>query len=151
MSDSNKFSAIAGRFRFNQLAMILLIAATVVFTANTANAQKGTIITKPVRFAKGKSSATVKGTAQAYTTYAYTLRASEGQEMTVSVVSPNRNVRFTVFSPGGLGAFSGEEDLTNWSDMLPKTGTYKIMVFSTSDAGASEYTLKITISEGEKY
>jgi len=137
MFSSNKF--------LSALATVLLIGCATAFLPVLANAQKGTVITKSVRFAKGKSSAVVKGTAQAYTTYAYTLRASEGQEMNVSLVSPNDNVYFTVFSPGGLGAFSGEDDLTDWTDMLPKTGTYKIMVFNKSDVGASSFTLKISI------
>lgn len=145
MFNRKKLSAFVRRFRFKHLAAALLIASSSAFLPIETNAQKGTVITKSVGFAKGKSSATVKGKAQAYTTYAYTLRASEGQEMTVSVSSPNDNVYFTVFSPGGLGAFSGEDDLTDWTDMLPKTGTYKIMVFSKSDAGASNFTLKISI------
>jgi len=145
MLDSKKLFSINRQIRFQYLAIVLLIGCATVFTPVAANAQKGTVITKSVRFAKGKSSAVVKGTAQAYTTYAYTLRAKEGQDMTVSLASPNDNVYFTVFSPGGLGALSGEEDLTDWTDTLPKTGTYKIMVFSKSDVGASSFTLKISI------
>lgn len=142
----NKFlPAFRRRFDFRYLTIVLLIGCAAIFLPSPANAQKGMVITKSVRFAKGKSSAVVKSGAQDYTTYAYTLQAKEGQEMTVSVSSPNDNVRFTVFSPGGLGAFSGEEDLTEWTDMLPKTGTYKIMVFSTSDVGASAYKLKISV------
>ena len=146
MFGSTKFSsAIRRQSQMRHLAAALLIGCAAVFLPASAHAQKGTVVTKAVRFVKGKSAATVKGTAQVFTTYAYTLRASEGQEMNVSVSSPDDNVRFTVFSPGGLGALSGEDDLTDWIDTLPKTGTYKIMVFSTSDVGASNFTLKISI------
>lgn len=146
MFDSNNLFSTVWRIRLRRFACAaLLIGGAAMLVVPPANAQKGTVITKSVRFAKGKSSAILKGTAQAYTSYAYTLRASEGQEMSVTVTSPDDNVYFSVFAPGGLGAFSGIEDITEWTDRLPKTGVYKIMVYSKSDVGASVYSLKISV------
>lgn len=153
MFDFKKLSArlFDARLSLKSFAAALLFLSAFALLPIAASAQKEKIVTKPVAFTKGKSSATVKGTAQAYTTYAYTLRTKANQNMNIRLTSANKNVFFTVFAPGGLGALTGEDEVTDFDEILDKTGVYKIMVFSKSDAGASSYTLKITVTNGEKY
>ena len=138
------------RFIYQQniarLAVALAIGCALAVLPNSIRAQETKIVTKSVQFAKGKTSTVIKSTAQAYTNYAYTARAKANQHLNVSLTSPNKNVYFTVFAPGGLDAMTGDEEVTIFNERLEKTGVYKIMVFSKSDAGASSYALKISVN-----
>ena len=153
MPDFNKFSVQIPdkRLSLKYFATMLLFLSSFALLPPTTNAQQEKTITKSVQFAKGKSSAIIRGIAQPYIYYAYTVRAKADQEMEVRLTSSNKNVYFTVFAPGGLGALTGEEEVTNFSEILDKSGIYKIMVFSKADAGNSAYSLKISVTEGEKY
>jgi len=92
------------------------------------------VTTIPVQFAKGASSAQLKGTFSGYDSIHYTVNAKQNQHMTVSIAgSPNAN--FNVFGPGatpgeaqaiGTGYVGGD-----WSATLPASGNYTIQVFQT--------------------
>lgn len=134
-------------FSTKYFAAALLFLSAFAFLSTDANAQKERTITKKVVFAKGKTSTVIRGTAQAYTYYAYTVSARKNQFIVVDLNSPKENVYLTVFEPGALEPMnaSPEEDVSSFSGDLPKTGTYKIMVFTKADAGASPFTMRISI------
>ena len=80
-----------------------------------------------VKFAKGKSSATIKGRIQGYEYVDYIVGASQGQTLTAKVSSASQWAQFVVFD-------SNEENLegsigdTDFKAKLPQTGDYKIRV-----------------------
>ncbi|HEY0099275.1 MAG TPA: hypothetical protein VGB76_10030 [Pyrinomonadaceae bacterium] len=106
-------------------------------------AQEG--LTKRVRFARGRTTATLKNSVVRGTVDRYTLGARAGQKMSVSITSVERNAVFTIYTPGGgtlEGAGEGQ-DASNWSGELPASGDYVIEVGGTR--GNATYTLKVTV------
>jgi hypothetical protein len=116
----------------------LLLLATCAFAA-----QEG--LTKRVRFARGRTTATLKNSVVRGTRDRYTLGARAGQKMSVQITSIERNAVFTIYTPDGgtlEGAGAGE-DVMNWSGELPASGDYVIEVGGTR--GNATYTLKVTV------
>ena len=116
----------------------VLLLATCAFAA-----QEG--LTKRVRFARGRTTATLKNSVVRGTADRYTLGARAGQKMSVSITTVERNAVFTINTPdGGTLEGAGEgQDATNWSGELPASGDYVIEVGGTR--GNATYTLKVSI------
>jgi hypothetical protein len=95
---------------------------------------------KTVRFAKGGTSASYRNSVIRGDRDTYNLSAGAGQFMTVSITSVENNASFQVVAPNG-------EDLvlddTNWTEELPLTGNYKIIV--GSGRGNATYTIKFKV------
>jgi hypothetical protein len=101
-------------------------------------------LTKTVRFAKGRSSASYSGAVIRGERDVYVLGASGGQQMSVSISSEEDNAVFQVEGPGGYlrGAEPGS-DRTSWSGELPANGKYRVIVGGTR--GNATYTVTIAI------
>jgi hypothetical protein len=115
----------------------------------SAFAQKGTVVRKPtVRFARGSTSATLKGTAAWGTSYQYRVRANAGQHMTITLVGkPNFDFSLEV-PPEADGTQPAGETMgvKHWDGTLEDSGTYLITVSHAIDGVTNApYTLKITI------
>jgi hypothetical protein len=117
-----------------------------IFGANVSFAQNS--FSREVRFARGKSSASLTGTIpNADQTHVYTLSAREGQRIEIRLTSTNSKIGFT---------FSNSDDLFFENEQgtkiirLPLDGSYQIAIGATGDFPTSQirnarYTLKITI------
>lgn len=103
--------------------------------------------TTTVRFLKGKSSRTYKGTIQKGGSLTYLLAASKGQDMDVEISTKKNNAKLRVVGPSGK-AVSNEGSPAIFSANLPATGTYKIIV--TSDDGDDSVTLDFIVAGGAK-
>jgi hypothetical protein len=116
----------------------LLLLATCALAA-----QQG--LTKRVRFARGRTTATLKNSVVRGTQDRYTLGARAGQKMSVQLTSVERNAVFNIYTPdGGTLEGAGEgQDATDWSGELPSSGDYVIEVGGTR--GNATYTLKVTV------
>ncbi len=104
-----------------------------------------------VRFARGASSATVRGRIQGYRMVDYLVNARAGQRMTVRLQTPGRFTYFVVRGPESdenLYDATSTERTANLT--LPETGDYRIRVFQMRNAArrgeASNYTLTIRIA-----
>jgi hypothetical protein len=122
-------------------SFFLLIALSFAFTASAL----ADGVRERIKFARGKSSATVSGSVIRGDRDVYTIGAREDQKMTVRISSPEKNAVFQIrktngdFLPG-----AGEEDNTlEWSDALPTTGDYEIVVGGTR--GNASYKLTVSI------
>ncbi len=95
---------------------------------------------KTVRFGKGGTSASYSNSVIRGDRDTYNLSAGAGQFMTVSITSVEDNASFQIVGPNG-------EDLvlddTNWTEELPRTGNYKIIV--GSGRGNATYTIKFKV------
>lgn len=87
-----------------------------------------------IRFARGRSSATVSGSLSAGAERSYILRASEGQTMTVRVTSRNGDVRVDL---------GGNDVGTGTSVELRSTDEYIITVHN--DGGATSFSLYVAV------
>lgn len=102
-------------------------------------------ITKRVKFARGKHSATVSGSVIRGDRDTYIVGAKEGQMMTLKITSPENNAVFQVMDANGnyLQDAGEADDATSLTSDLPWTGDYKIIVGGTR--GNASYRLSITI------
>lgn len=102
-------------------------------------------ITKRIKFARGKSSATVSGAVIRGDRDTYILGARVGQIMTVRITSPENNAVFQVMNDDGeyLQDAGEKDDATNWTGKLPWSGDYKIIVGGTR--GNASYRLSVAI------
>jgi hypothetical protein len=121
------------------LKIILAIGVVAVLTSAVFALQAATRI----RFAKGKSSATVSGTVGKYGKKEYVLRGSKGQTLTASVESECESVTIDVIDKG-TGQTLNENPTTEYQDELPGTDDYVIRV-QNSDLPACKFTLKVGI------
>ena len=116
----------------------LLLLAACAFAA-----QEG--VTKHVRFARGRTTATLKNSVVRGTRDRYLINARAGQKMTVSITSVGRNAAFAIYAPSHdtLEGAGEHLEVKNWSGKLPESGDYVIEVGGTR--GNATYTLKVTV------
>lgn len=126
-----------------------LIVATITFLfAFNAFAQKAE--PNRIKFAKGKSSATVTGSLKSDETAEYIFGAAAGQKVKISIVSTTPKGKFHYFSLLGDGFdFSTEMDTNfNYEFIAPETGDYFLNVnfnpTETVTSGKFSLTLGIT-------
>ncbi|HMS27717.1 MAG TPA: hypothetical protein PKC80_10160 [Burkholderiaceae bacterium] len=118
----------------------------------TPIAQAAAIQTQAVHFAKGHTSATMKGSVKGDQTIDYTVRAKAGQTMSVQLASKHRSNYFNVLPPGSNdeALFVGSSDGNAWTGKLPTDGEYKLRVYLMRNAARrneqANYTLSVSIS-----
>ncbi len=128
--------------------MKLRIFATcmlMIFVFGLAGITSADGIRKRLKFAKGKSSATVSGAVIRGDRDTYIVGAREGQTMRVRITSLEKNAVFQIEGADGnyLPDAGEEDDATNWTGDLPQTGDYEIIVGGTR--GNASYKLTVSI------
>ena len=114
---------------------------------------------RKIFFATGSTRGTAGGHVLRGARDLYSLTATAGQYMTVTLTTPDDNAVFQIYEPGttlgrdadGVLEFHGTtlhvagdgNDATRWSGRLPRTGTYIIAVGSTR--GNARYSMDIRI------
>ena len=106
-----------------------------------------------VNFAKGASSATVKGALKGRGDIDYLVRAAAGQTLQVKFEAGKSSADFNVLPPGSAdvamysSSMSGER---TWSGMLPSDGDYAIRVYlgraAARRGAATNFTLTVGIT-----
>ena len=101
--------------------------------------------TQRVRFARGRTTAILKGAVVRGTKDRYILGARAGQTMIVHLTSREKNAEFLIQDPNGTAVEGLDDGLadTDWTGELPVSGDYSIWVSPTR--GNATYTLEITI------
>lgn len=133
----------------------LTLVATQLIAEGSALAA-GAIETRAIEFAKGATSATVKGSIQGDQTIDYTLRAWAGQTLTASLKSSHRANYFNVLPPGSQGEaiFIGSTSGNEWRGTLEADGTYTLRVYLMRSAARrnerADFTLGVGIAGGER-
>lgn len=108
----------------------------------------------PVQFAKGASSATVKGSISGEQYRDYVVNAKAGQTMTVTLANPDGRAFFNVMAPGSTGeaVFNGSVDGNSFKGPVPGTGATTVRVYQMRATGrrgeVANYTLTIGIGSG---
>ena len=128
--------------------MKLRIFATfmvMIFVFGLAGITSADGIRKRLKFAKGKSSATVLGAVIRGDLDTYIVGAREGQTMRVRITSLENNAVFQIEGADGsyLSGAGEEDDATNWSGELLATGDNQIIVGGTR--GNASYKLTVSI------
>jgi hypothetical protein len=106
----------------------------------------------PVQFAKGTSSATVKGTIKGDQYRDYLVNARAGQTMTVTLANPDGRAFFNVLPPGSAdeAVFVGSSSGNSFRGGVPGNGNTTIRVYqmrATARRGeVANYTLTIGVA-----
>ena len=101
---------------------------------------------KPLTFPHGKSSTIVKGSVIRGDRDVYLIRVRAGQVMSVSITALEKNAAFSIYEPKTEDAIPGteeENDPTEWSGTLSKSGEYRIVVGGTR--GNASYQLQVKV------
>ena len=131
----------------------LLAAAAIVVLARpvVAGAQPAPPRQERVTFAKGATSATIKGQVKGAADVDYLVRAAAGQTLSVSLKVSNRSNYFNVLPPGSqdVAMYVGQTGEA-YSGMLPADGDYAVRVYLMRNAARrnemSGFTLTITVT-----
>lgn len=125
--------------RSMKTAILLILIAIASGSAHTDG------ITKRIKFAKGKHSATVRGAVIRGDRDTYILGARAEQMMAVRITSLEDNAVFTVKGPDGeyLQDAGEEDDARRVASSLPYNGDYRIVVMGTR--GNATYRLTVSI------
>ena len=131
-------------------ALVHLIVACAVLAAGSRVLAADSIEVRPLHFAKGTSSATVKSSLTGYKTIDYTLRARAGQTMTVSLKTSNGANYFNVLPPGSkdVAVFVGSTSGNEWTGKLEADGEYTVRVYLMRSAARRNETANFTLSVG---
>ena len=108
------------------------------------------IESRPLKFAKGATSATVKGSIQGRQTIDYKLRAKAGQTMSVTLKSAKPGLAFNVLPPGSQDvAIPDSIEQQAWTGTLPADGEYTVRTYLDRAAARrgekASYTLTVAI------
>lgn len=99
-----------------------------------------------IKFAKGENSATVSGSIVRGKTDSYLIGGREGQKLSVKISSDEKNAVFQirdVASDKYLNGAGAGDDAMEWSDSLPATGDYEIVISDTH--GNADYKLSVSV------
>lgn len=125
-----------------RILLSVLLTVTVLSLAAVTSADG---VTKRIKFAKGKHSATVSNSVVRGDRDTYLAGAGLGQTMTVKITSLEDNAVFQIEAPDGEyleGAGDGD-DAMEFTGELPAKGDYKIIVGGTR--GNATYKLTVMI------
>jgi type II secretory pathway pseudopilin PulG len=122
--------------------LTILLTLTVLSFAAVSSADG---VTKRIRFARGKHSATVSNSVIRGDVDTYILGARAGQTLSAKIRSIENNAVFDIEGPDGEylpGAGEGD-DATQVTAVLPMSGDYKVVVGGTR--GNATYKLTVSI------
>lgn len=101
-----------------------------------------------VRFVRGTTSATMRGSVSGYKYVDYVVGARGGQTMTVKLNTSSSYASFVVFD-GRMQNVDGATEQTDWSGELPSSGNYTVRVLLPRSAArrgtSASYSLRIMI------
>ena len=131
--------------------LLAAAAALVLLQPLSAGAQPAPPRQERVAFAKGASSATVKGQLKGDADVDYLVHAAAGQTLSVSLKVSNRSNYFNVLPPGSADvAMYVGQDGGPYTGMLPADGDYTVRVYLMRNAArrneASNYTLTVAVT-----
>jgi hypothetical protein len=119
----------------------LVLATLLLSTVVIVSAQRGTSIVSRISFARGRTTAVLRGTVHRGMSHDYLLKARGGQNMSVHLTARG-GVSFDILSPAG-DLLAQSKD---WSGELPQSGDYRINVLpDTTTERTISYTLEVTV------
>ena len=134
------------------LASVALIALAALSPLTALAAAEGGPHRQAVQFAKGASSAQLRGTIKGDGDVDYTFNARAGQTLAVKLQSSNASLYFNINPPGSanVSMFIGNVQGAEAKVMLPADGTYVVRVYLMRNAArrneSAAYTLNVAVT-----
>ncbi|HMQ70540.1 MAG TPA: DNA breaking-rejoining protein [Ignavibacteria bacterium] len=129
-----------------KLTFVLLLFVTgVVFSQD--------IETKTIKFAKGSSGTTIKGSIKGDNTIDYILNAREGQILKVELTTNNSSNYFNLLNPdeNDVAFYNSSMDGNSYEGVLTVSGDHKIRVYLMRSAARREesakFKLKVSVTD----
>jgi hypothetical protein len=134
-------------FRFAAIAFALVLSGPGIVDAAAAPGARQ----EPVQFARGTTSATLKGQLIGDQMVDYVVRAAAGQTLSVKLTKSNPQNYFNVMPPGSTGSAMYVGDTgEDYSGVLPTDGSYLVRVYLMRPAARrgerSNYTATISVT-----
>lgn len=121
-----------------------VLIALLVGTLSPSFAQGRIAVEKRVRLSSGKTK-TIRGKANASTSYVYKLRADKDRRLEARISSEGGTATFSIVPPG-TQIMENAAGIKEWAGVLPETGEYVVVVtMNTSGDTEVPYTLELTI------
>jgi hypothetical protein len=132
------------------VALAKVVVSCALLAASAGALAFETIESRSVQFAKGTSSATLKGSLKGDKVIDYKLRALAGQTMSVTLKASNGSTYFNVLPPGSkdVAIFVGSTSGNEWTGPLPADGEYSIRVYLMRSAARRNETASYTLTVG---
>ena len=134
--------------KFVKTFAVFALAFLIFGAAQTASAQNmsGSVVTKQVKFAKGKSSAVLKESAKYAMSYIYEIRVRKGQTATLNLAGKNSELSFSLIAPDEE-TVEDAFGVTDWAGKLAQSGKYTIVVVMNDENAktAVPFTLKVEV------
>ena len=130
------------------LAALILIATHALLPAHAADAPG--IRSQTVQFAKGATSAQLRGSIKGNASVDYKIDARAGQTLSVTMKPSNTSNYFNINPPGSDGdaMFIGSSRGAEATVMLPTDGTYVVRVYLMRNAARRNETSNYTLTVG---
>ena len=128
------------------VALALAVAPVLLWAADAERT------VKPVQFAKGSSTASLKGRITGYNYVDYQLRAGAGQKIQAGMQASNRAGYFNLLPPGSndVAMYIGQLGDNRFEGLLPDDGVYTLRVYLIRAAArrkeSSDYTLTVSVT-----
>lgn len=124
----------------------VLYAAAMVMLLSAANVPAQEQVIRRIRFPRGRTSATVKGSVRPEgKRYLYFFRARRGQRLTVRLTSADGNAVADIGAHNEFDVEMMQEGVTDWSGRLPFAGSGEYSIEVRSTGGKARYTLEFSV------
>lgn len=151
---------IAAQCAWAAMAFLVMASPWALIGAGAQESNTNGVPVEIIRFDRGASSKDVSGSVIRGERSLYSIDARSGQRLSVGISAEENNAVFQIYAPGARSERRGDygvdivgaktlpragegEDTTQWSDILPVTGSYLVVVGPTR--GNATYTLRVTI------
>lgn len=135
------------KWKYGAIAALAVMAATLPATAQAP------IRTERIQFARGATSAIIRGTIRGYDTVDYVVGARAGQAMSVSLQTSSTSVYFNILPPRSEEAiFNGSIKGANFGGRLKDSGDYRVRVYLMRSAArrGERATFSLTVGVNAK-
>jgi len=128
------------------IALVFILIQPIIGSATDASPD---IHTERVKFAKGATSAVIKGQVKGYSDVDYLVRAGAGQTLTVTLKKTNSSNYFNVLPPGSkdVAIYVGQTG-EDFKGILPTDGDYTVRVYLIRAAARRNESSKYTLTVG---
>ncbi len=102
--------------------------------------------TQRINFAPGANSAQASGSVGGYNVNYYLVNAIAGQQIQVSVSTPNTRAFLSLYTPSGAALARAQAATRSYSGTLPETGDYQIRISTIPGGPTVNYTVTVMIT-----
>lgn len=117
-----------------------------LYVSVTGSPQYVRAATERITFAPGSNSGQATGSVGGYDVNYYLVAASAGQQIQVSVSTPNTRAYLSFYTPSGNALARAQTAARSYNGTLPETGDYQIRISTNPGGPTVNYVVSVTIT-----